>query len=154
MNLKDIIQRCHQRHKKPLRQRKTRVTPALYKALPYNFTAYCAWRYPVNLYRLEQANISFMPMRRVPGYDHGLSGFEEERFLKRQGRKDWTAGLFSFKVFVQFIGKVGNRNSLLPRICADRKSIVASKNNETHFERRARRPRPYEQSSVKGKVSD
>ena len=93
MNLKDIIQRCHQRHKKPLRQRKTRVTPALYKALPYNFTAYCAWRYPVNLYRLEQANISFMPMRRVPGYDHGLSGFEAERFLKRQGRKDWT-GVF------------------------------------------------------------
>ncbi|MCG9129592.1 hypothetical protein JT359_18540 [Candidatus Poribacteria bacterium] len=32
--------------------------------------------------------------------------------------------------------------------------IVVSKNNETHFERRARGPRPYEQSSVKGKVSD
>ncbi|MCG9128800.1 hypothetical protein JT359_14490 [Candidatus Poribacteria bacterium] len=33
-------------------------------------------------------------------------------------------------------------------------TIVVSKNNETHFERRARGPRPYEQSSVKGKVSD
>ena len=29
--LKDIVERCHQRYKKPLRQRKTKVTPALYK---------------------------------------------------------------------------------------------------------------------------
>ena len=33
------------------------------------------------------------------------------------------------------------------------KTIVTSKNNETHFGRRARKPRPYELSSVKDKVS-
>ena len=84
MNLKDIIQRCHQRHKKPLRQRKTRVTPALYKGPPYNFTACCAWRYSVNLYRLEQANISFMPMRRVVNYEHDALDYGEKERLKRQ----------------------------------------------------------------------
>ena len=31
--------------------------------------------------------------------------------------------------------------------------IVTSKNNKTHFGRRARRPRPYETATVKGKVS-
>ena len=30
--------------------------------------------------------------------------------------------------------------------------IVSSKNNKTHFGRRARRPRPYETAAVKGKV--
>ena len=35
------------------------------------------------------------------------------------------SGLFSFKVFVQFIGSVGNRNSLLPRICGARKSKIS-----------------------------
>lgn len=74
--LKDIIQRCHQRHEKPLRhQRKTIVTPALYKGLPYHFTVYCAWRYPMRLYELEQADISFMPIGGAPEHDHGPRDF-------------------------------------------------------------------------------
>ena len=92
--LKDIIQRCHQRHKKPLRQRKTVVTPALYKGLPYHFTVYCAWRYPVNLYELEQTDISFMPIGRAPQADHGPRDFGGERFLKRQGTEDWNSSLW------------------------------------------------------------
>ena len=92
--LKDIIQRCHQRHKKPLRQRKTNVTPALYKGLPYHFTVYCAWRYPVKLYELEQADISFMPIGRAPHHDHGPLNFGGERFLKRQSIEDWYASLW------------------------------------------------------------
>ncbi len=93
-SLKDIIQRCHQRHEKPLRQRKTRVTPALYKGLPYNFSVYCAWRYPIRLYELEQADISFMPIGGAPYHDHGPRDFAGERFLKRQSREDWHSSIW------------------------------------------------------------
>ena len=93
--LKDIIQRCHQRREKPLRhQRKTIVTPALYKGLPYHFTVHCAWRYPVRLYELEQSNISFMPIGRVPAYDHGPWDFGGERFLRQQCIEDWRFELW------------------------------------------------------------
>ncbi len=88
-SLKHIIQRCHQRHKKPLRQRKTRVTPTLYKGLPYHFTVHCAWKYPVRLYELEQADISFMPIGHAPDHDHGPRFFGGKRFLKRQEARDW-----------------------------------------------------------------
>ena len=91
--LKDIIQHCHQRHEKPLRQRRTVITPALYKGLPYHFTVYCARKYPVKLYELEQANISFMPIGRAPEHDHGPISFGGERFLKRQGIEDWNPQL-------------------------------------------------------------
>ena len=87
-SLKHIIQRCHQRHEKPLRQRKTMVTPALYKGLPYHFTVHCAWKYPVRLYELEHADISFMPIGRAPERDHGPRSFGGERFLKRQSIAD------------------------------------------------------------------
>ena len=90
--LKDIIQQCHERHEKPLRQRKTVVTPALYKGLPYHFTVYCGRRYPVRLYNLEQADISFMPIGRAPEYDAGPRDLGGERFLKRQGIEDWIIG--------------------------------------------------------------
>lgn len=90
MNLKNIIERCHERHKKPLRQRKTVVMPSLYNAgYPYQITVYCAQRYPVLLADLEQANISFMPNGRGPDSDRGPRNFGGERFLKRQGVKDW-----------------------------------------------------------------
>ena len=92
--LENIIQRCHQRHEKPLRQRKTKVTPALYKGLPYDFTVYCAWRYPIRLYELEQANISFMPIGHAPQHDHGPSDFGEERFLSQQRFSDWDNWLW------------------------------------------------------------
>ncbi len=87
--LKDIIQRCHQRHEKPLRQRKTVITPALYKGLAYQFTVYCGHRYRVRLYDLEQADVSFMPIGRAPTYDSGPRDFGGERFLKRQSIEDW-----------------------------------------------------------------
>ena len=93
-SLKDLIQRCHQRREKPLRQRKTVVTPALYKGLPYHFTVHCAWKYPVRLYELEQANISFMPIGWAPEHDHGPRAFGGERFLKRQSIEDWQIPLW------------------------------------------------------------
>ena len=88
-SLEDIIQRCHQRHKKPLQQRKTIVTPAVYKGLFYHFTVYCAHKHPVHLYDLEQASISFMPTGRTPAYDRIPQSFGGERFLKPQRMEDW-----------------------------------------------------------------
>ena len=88
-SLKDIIQQCHQRHEKPLRQRKTIVTPAVYKGLYHHFTVYCAHRHPVRLYDLEQADISFMPTGRTSEYDRVPQSFGGERFLKCQRTTDW-----------------------------------------------------------------
>ena len=89
-SLKDIIERCHQRHENPLRQRKTVVAPALYnKGYPYQFTVYCAQRYPILLADLEQADISFMPIGHAPDNDRGPRDFGGERFLRRQGAQDW-----------------------------------------------------------------
>ena len=88
--LKHIIKRCHQRHKKPPRQRKTKVLPALYRDLPYHFIVHCAWKYPIRLYELEQAGISFMPIGRAPNHDYAPPDFGGERFLERQGTRDWV----------------------------------------------------------------
>ena len=89
-SLEALIERCRQRHEKPLRQRRTVVTPALYnKSYSYQVTVYCAQRYPVLLADMEQANISFMPIGRAPEYDRGPRDFDGERFLKRQGRRNW-----------------------------------------------------------------
>ncbi len=88
--LQYLIQRCHERHEKPLRQRKTVVTPALYnKGYPYHLTVYCAYRNPMLLADLEQANISFMPIGQAPENDRGPRTLGGERFLKRQGIQDW-----------------------------------------------------------------
>ena len=57
--LTNIIQRCHQRHEDPLRQRKTVAASVLYKDFPYCFKVYCAHRYAIMLDYLEQADISF-----------------------------------------------------------------------------------------------
>ena len=91
MNLKNIIERCHERHKKPLRQRKTVVMPSLYNtgSYPYQITVYCAQRYPVLLADLEQANISFMPNGRGPDNDRGPRNFGGQRFSRCQGAQDW-----------------------------------------------------------------
>ena len=89
-SLKDLVQRCHQRHEKPLRQRKTMATPTMYtKDHLHQYTVYCAHRYPVTLHDLEQADISFMPMGRAPWHDRGPGDFRGKRFLKRQGITDW-----------------------------------------------------------------
>ena len=89
-SLKDIVQRCHERHEKPLRQRKTVATPAMYtKDHAHQYTVYCAHRYPMMLHDLEQAHISFMPMGRAPWHDRGPGDFRSKRFSKRQGITDW-----------------------------------------------------------------
>ena len=88
-SLKDIIQRCHKRHENPLWQRKTVVTPAIYKGLLYHFTVYCAHRYPVSLHDLEKAGISFMPIGGGPRHDRVPQSFGGERFLRRQRIEDW-----------------------------------------------------------------
>ena len=63
---------------------------APYKGLPYHFMVYCAHRYPVKLYELEESDISFMPIGRAPRNDHGPRDFGGERFLKRQSIEDWV----------------------------------------------------------------
>ena len=89
-SLKNLIQRCHERHKNPLRQRKTVVAPALYnKGYPYHFTVYCAHKYPVLLTDLEAANISFMPIGQAPDNDHGPRTLGGGSFIKRQGIQNW-----------------------------------------------------------------
>ena len=88
--LQDIIQRCHQRREKPLRQKKTVVTPSVYKSLLYHFTVYCARRDPVRLYDLEQADISFMPIGGVSERDRVPQSFGGERFSRRQRMEDWS----------------------------------------------------------------
>ena len=88
--LKDIIQRCHERHVAPLRQRKTVVTPALYRSPPYHFKAHCARRCLILLNDLEDADISFMPIGHAPENDRGPRDFGGDRFLKRQGINDWS----------------------------------------------------------------
>ncbi len=92
--LDSLIERCHERHQNPLRQRKTKVTPALYKGLPYHFTVQCAYKYPIKLYELEQAGISFMPIGCAPHHDHGPRTFAGQRFLKRQSIVDWEPSLW------------------------------------------------------------
>ena len=87
--LTDIIQRCHQRHKEPLRQRKTVTASVLYRGFPYCFTVYCAHRYPMLLDSLEQADISFMPIGRAPKNDQGPSDFGGARFSERQRADSW-----------------------------------------------------------------
>ena len=86
---KDVIHRCHQRHEKPLRLKKTIVTPAIYKGLLYHFTVYCAQRYPLELYDLEQAGVSFLPIGGGPEHYRVPQSFGGERFLRRQGIEDW-----------------------------------------------------------------
>ena len=88
--LENLIERCHERHENPLRQRKIVVTPALYnKGYPYQITVYCAQRYPVLLADLERAGISFMPIGHAPENDRCPRGFGGDRFLRRQGAQDW-----------------------------------------------------------------
>ena len=87
--LKDIIQRCHQRHEKLFRQKKTVVTPSAYKGIHHQFTVYCAQKYPVRLYDLEEAEISFMPVGGGPQRYRVPESFGGERFLSRQKIIDW-----------------------------------------------------------------
>jgi len=112
--LENLIERCHNRHKNPLRQRKTKVTPALYKGLPYHFTVQCAYKYLIRLYELELADISFMPIGRAPYHDRGPKSFEGQRFLKRQSVNDWESSLWHKSWGVQiYTGTPSKHNDAL-----------------------------------------
>ena len=89
--LEDIFQRCHKRHaeRETLRQRKTVITPALYKRYPYHIKVHCVRSNPLTLDALEKADISFMPIGHAPENDQGPRDFGGDRFLKRQGTQDW-----------------------------------------------------------------
>ena len=88
--LKDIIQRCHQRNKKPLRQRKTIATRWVYKKnYPHQFTVYCAHKYPVILADLEQAGLSFMPIGHVTEHD-----WNPAISSNSENRKNWNSPLW------------------------------------------------------------
>ena len=89
--LEDIIQRCHKRHaeRESLRQRKTVVTPALYKRHPFHIKVYCARGNSLMLEELENAEISFMPIGHAPENEKGPPDRGGDRFLKRQKKGYW-----------------------------------------------------------------
>ena len=87
--LKDIIQRCHQRHGEKLRQRKTVVQPEMYRSTEYRFKAYYARTHSIMLDEIERADISFMPIGHAPENSLGPRDLGGERFLTRQGVEDW-----------------------------------------------------------------
>ena len=88
--LKDLIERCHQRHTNPLQQRKTVAMPSMYtKGHFYQYTVYCARKYPTLLDDLEAADISFMPIGRAPGNDRGPRHFGGELFTRRTRAENW-----------------------------------------------------------------
>ena len=88
--LKDIIQRCHERHAKPLRQRKTLAMPSMFtKGHFYQYRVYCAHNTPVLLDDLEAADISFMPIGRAPENDRGPRHFGGELFRRRTKAENW-----------------------------------------------------------------
>ena len=89
--LPDIISRCHDRHEEPLKQRKTILTPPLYKGLPYEVTVYCAYRYPVTIQDLEVADIFFLPIGQAPGTDRPPRQFEKELLSPREQMVAWDA---------------------------------------------------------------
>ena len=93
-SLEDIIQRCHQRRTQPLQAKKTVVTPSTYKGIHHQFTVYCAQRYPIKLYDLEEAGISFMPVGGGPQRYRVPHAFGGERFLSRQKIIDWETRLW------------------------------------------------------------
>ena len=86
-----LIERCHQRHNQPLRQRKTVVVPAVYNlGYPFQYIIYCARNCPVLLNDVEGAGISFMPIGRAPENVHSPPPFAIDRFSERQGIRSWT----------------------------------------------------------------
>ena len=88
--LKDLIQHCHQRHAKLLRQRKTVAIPTMYtKGYLYRYMVHCARNYPVLLDDLEAADISFMPIGHAPENDRGPRHFGGELFRRRTRKENW-----------------------------------------------------------------
>lgn len=93
-SLSNLIQRCHKRNNKPIQQKKTVVSPAIYKSLFNHFTVFCAHKYPVKLHDLEEAEISLMPIGRAYQYDQLPHDFSGDRFKTRQYWRDWNMRLW------------------------------------------------------------
>ena len=88
--LNDIIECCHERHAKPLQQRKTKSMPSMYtKGHFYQYMVYCARKHFVLLDDLEAADISFMPIGRAPNNDRGPRHFGGELFFRRTRKNHW-----------------------------------------------------------------
>ena len=88
--LQDIIERCHQRHAKPLQQRQTVAMPSMHtKGHFYQYRVYCARKCPMLLDDLEAADISFMPIGRAPENDRGPRHFGGELFFRRTSKENW-----------------------------------------------------------------
>jgi len=89
--LEDVFERCHKRYaeKDILRQRKTVITPALYRSFPYHIKVHCVRSNPMTLDALENAEISFMPIGHAPENDQGPRDLGGDRFLKRQTVQNW-----------------------------------------------------------------
>lgn len=88
-HIKNLLERCHERHKNPLRQRKTVPVPAmLYQRYPYQYTVYCAQKYPILLDDLDQADISYTAIGKAPKYDNGPSSIRELSNLQRQNLRN------------------------------------------------------------------
>ena len=92
--LENLIQRCHQRHQKPLRQRQTVVAPALDKGRVFHFMVHCARQYPVRLYELQQAHISAMPIGRAPNFENGPRSLSDKRAFRHQRLYGWSVALW------------------------------------------------------------
>lgn len=93
MELNKIIKLCHDRKNRMLNQRKTIVLPAGYDEYPFHFRVYYAHEKSVFLYALEKANISFMPIGRVPfdraPADWTRSDNYRNRINNRQDAQSW-----------------------------------------------------------------
>ena len=91
--LKDIINRCHQRHqRKTIQQKKTVATPSIFRqSYTHQYTAYCARHYPVLLDDLEAAQTSFMPIGLAPKHENGAQGLAigELRYTQSFGIENW-----------------------------------------------------------------
>ena len=89
--LEDIIPLCHKRHanREILRQRKTVMTPALYKRQPYHIKVHCARGNPLTVDELETADISFMPIGHATENDKVPQDNNLDRFLERQKTRSW-----------------------------------------------------------------
>ncbi len=93
MELEKIIQRCHARKDQTRHQRKTIVLPAGDTEYPYHFRVHYAHEQSAILYELEQSNISFIPIGRVP-FDRAPADWDRsdalhDRIKDRQETRSW-----------------------------------------------------------------
>lgn len=89
MELKKIIQRCHDRKNRTLNQQQTLVLPAGYETYPYHFRVHYAHEKSVILYELEKASISFMPIGQEP-FDRAPENWNQsDRIKDRQDTRSW-----------------------------------------------------------------